>query len=124
MHPTSVVLEGHRGVEFHRNCEAPPLEFAPTDGTFDLVYSASVFTHIPFDTQELWIKEIAHVIRPGGFLLCDMLGRFHQQAMLGSDELSRLNHDGTLTITQTDANASLATKLIGSWDVFATGGRC
>jgi len=39
------------------------------DGCFDVVYSYSVFTHLPKDIQELWLGEIHRVLRPGGVLV-------------------------------------------------------
>lgn len=39
------------------------------DGYFDVVYSYSVFTHLPKDIQELWLGEIHRVLRPGGVLV-------------------------------------------------------
>lgn len=60
-------------------CEAnlsPPLRFAPCstfphlpfeDGTFDLVYAGSVFTHIS-ELAKTWLLELRRVTRPGGFL--------------------------------------------------------
>jgi SAM-dependent methyltransferase len=107
------------GVEFHVNGLKPPLEFAD-DNVFDLAYAASVFTHIPFGTQERWIKEMARVLRPGGFLVCDVLGAYHQQRMLDPEDLQKLTRDGRLEITAENKKASLSTQLIGSWDVFMT----
>lgn len=109
--------ENLQGIEFHQNALQPPLTFAE-DNTFDLVYAASVFTHIPFDTQRLWIKEMHRIIKPGGFLVCDVLGRYHQERMLDKEDMKGIRSGGELTITQTDPKASLSTKVIGSWDVF------
>jgi SAM-dependent methyltransferase len=53
---------------------SPPLRFATTttaphlpfeDGYFDLVYCASVFTHIS-DLADAWLLEIRRILRPGG----------------------------------------------------------
>ena len=105
------------GVKFHHNDLKPPLEFAK-DNTFDLIYACSVFTHIPLETQKLWIQELSRIIRPGGFLLCDVLGRINQESMLGPEEMAQLRQNGSFTLTATDERASLSTKIIGSWDVF------
>jgi SAM-dependent methyltransferase len=43
---------------------SPPLRFE--DGTLDLVYALSVFTHLAEDRQQLWMDEIARVLKPGG----------------------------------------------------------
>ncbi len=110
------------GVEFYVNNPYPPLPFADEE-SFDLVFAASVFTHIPPETQHLWIKELYRVLRPGGLLLCDVLGRYHQQRMLGSEDLQCLRKEGKLILSSADSNASLSTRIIGSWDVFQTRGQ-
>jgi len=109
------------GVEFHVNELRPPLAFAD-DNSFDFAFAASVFTHIPLETQQLWIREMCRILRPGGFLVCDVLGEYHQRRMLSAADRERLEREGQLTLTATDANASLSTQLIGSWDVFMTRG--
>ena len=52
---------------FTSNGLAPPLEY--TDGSFDLVYALSVFTHLPEDLQHAWVHELERLLLPGGFLL-------------------------------------------------------
>jgi SAM-dependent methyltransferase len=53
--------------EFGVNGYLPPLNYA--DGTFDLVYSISIFTHLPEEMQTDWLAELARVTKPGGSLL-------------------------------------------------------
>ncbi|MBI4596938.1 MAG: class I SAM-dependent methyltransferase [Candidatus Omnitrophica bacterium] len=52
---------------FVTNGALPPLAFA--DGSFDLMYSYSVFTHLPEAHHRAWLKELARVLRPGGVML-------------------------------------------------------
>jgi ubiquinone/menaquinone biosynthesis C-methylase UbiE len=52
---------------FFQNGSSPPLPIA--DSTFDLVYSISVFTHLPERMQFQWLNELQRVTKPGGFLL-------------------------------------------------------
>lgn len=51
----------------------PPLPF--DDGSFDLVYSISVFSHIDEELQDRWLEELARVVRPGGTVLLSVHGR-------------------------------------------------
>ena len=58
---------------FEANGLAPPLAFG--DGSFDLVYALSVFTHLTEDLQLAWRDELRRVLRPGGRLLITTHGR-------------------------------------------------
>lgn len=60
-----------------RNGLTPPLDFA--DGSFDILYALSVFTHLREATQRDWLKEYARVIRPGGLALLS----FHEETQPG-----------------------------------------
>lgn len=51
---------------------APPLPFA--DGTFDLIYGVSVFTHLKEALQDKWLAELQRVTRPGGLVLTTVHG--------------------------------------------------
>jgi SAM-dependent methyltransferase len=53
------------------NAPAPPLEVA--DGSFDLVYAISVFTHLP-DSWAEWLVELHRVLAPDGLLLVTFIG--------------------------------------------------
>lgn len=44
----------------------PPLNYA--DGTFDLVYSVSTFSHFSLEDARLWLTELRRVTKPGGIL--------------------------------------------------------
>ena len=107
------------GVEFHVNELEPPLRFAE-DETFDLVTSASVFTHIPLDLQRPWLKEIRRVVKPGGYFLCTVAGVFHIGSQLSPELQQRLREEGDVTLAPDDPGVSYATKAAGSWDVFQT----
>jgi SAM-dependent methyltransferase len=41
----------------------PPLTYA--DDQFDMLYSVSVFSHLPPDTHGPWLKELSRVVKPG-----------------------------------------------------------
>lgn len=53
--------------EFSTNDILPPLPY--DDNFFDVIYSISVFTHLPEDMQLLWLEELSRVTRRGGYLL-------------------------------------------------------
>ena len=60
------------GVRFAVNGAQPPL---PTDDAeFDLVYGASVFTHLDEPMQQMWLAELQRVLKPGGILLLSTHG--------------------------------------------------
>lgn len=45
----------------------PPAPFLPE--SFDVIYAISVWTHLPPDKAERWMKEIIRILRPGGLAL-------------------------------------------------------
>lgn len=51
----------------------PPLAYA--DGTFDLVFNHSVFTHIDERRQHLWLEELERVTRPGALVVLSVHGK-------------------------------------------------
>jgi len=71
---------------FERNGLEPPLLFA--DGSFDLVYGLSVFTHLAVETQRRWLDELHRVLRPGATLLLTTHGESYRER-LEPDELER-----------------------------------
>ncbi|NGN43485.1 class I SAM-dependent methyltransferase [Mesorhizobium sp. CGMCC 1.15528] len=56
---------------FHTEYD-PPLPFEAQ--TFDAVYSVSVWTHMPEDAQDRWLKEMARILKPGGLALITTSG--------------------------------------------------
>lgn len=57
--------------DFRVNGPNPPLPFA--DATFDLIYSISIFTHLPEDMQHGMLAELRRILKPGGVLLTTKL---------------------------------------------------
>jgi SAM-dependent methyltransferase len=57
---------------FDTNGFWPPLQYS--DNFFDLVYSVSIFTHLPEEMQNAWLSEPRRVTKPGGYLLLTVQG--------------------------------------------------
>jgi SAM-dependent methyltransferase len=59
------------------NASRPPLPYR--DGSFDLVYAISLFTHLAEEAQDGWLRDVRRVLRPGGLFLFTV----HGQRFLG-----------------------------------------
>jgi SAM-dependent methyltransferase len=55
------------GIQFSVNGPEPPLSIA--DGTLDLVYAISIWSHFEPELGLRWFEEMARIIRPGGHLV-------------------------------------------------------
>jgi SAM-dependent methyltransferase len=64
----------HPQLEWAVSRSEPPLPF--DDGSFELVYSISVLTHLGADSQDRWLQEIRRVLKPGGVALLSVHGPF------------------------------------------------
>ena len=89
-----------RSILFHHNAEMPPLPLE--DARFNLIYSVSVFTHLPEDMQSAWLKELARVARPGAWLLLsvhstEMLTAAHGMAAEETEAQGFVYHQGDKT---------------------------
>jgi SAM-dependent methyltransferase len=60
------------------------------DEAFDLIYALSVFTHLDEPLQFFWIRELARILRPGGYLFITTHGE-HYLPQLGADDRERFN---------------------------------
>ena len=78
---------------FCTNEARPPFDFP--DGSFDLVYAISVFTHLDEQDQFDWLRELQRVTRPGGVLLLSVHGR-PTWGGLEPDEVRELERRGIL----------------------------
>lgn len=75
---------------FSRNSFEPPLEFA--DGTFDIVSSVSVFTHLAAPLQHRWSAELARVAAPGAIFAISIHGEHAWRKVIDDpDALRGLN---------------------------------
>jgi ubiquinone/menaquinone biosynthesis C-methylase UbiE len=57
------------GVPGHLHQTTPLGRLPYEEGSFDLVYAYSVFTHLPEHVQDHWLAEIARTLKPGGLLV-------------------------------------------------------
>lgn len=103
------------GIEFSNNGLQPPLSYK--DGSFDFIYAISVFTHIPLVWQRAWLDELRRVLRPGGYLLCTVLGEYFVNSLNNEDRL-KLQREGNLTFDAKSPRAHYSTQVLGSWDVY------
>jgi SAM-dependent methyltransferase len=104
------------GIEFNHNALEPPLAYP--DGSFDLIYALSVFTHIPLEWQRPWLDELRRVLRPGGYLLCTVHGDNFINSQLDDQDRAALKRDGKFTLDAKNPRASYSSQVLGSWDVF------
>jgi SAM-dependent methyltransferase len=66
-------LRSHsEGIDARVNPPEGPAPFA--DGSFDLVCSISIFTHLNERSQRVWLAEVARLLRPGGLAVLTTLG--------------------------------------------------
>lgn len=79
---------------FFVNDLAPPLP--NLGGRFSLIYSFSVFTHLPAELQGQWIDELTRVLEPGGLLVLTTHGdRFTDRLSLAEQAAF---HSGQLVV--------------------------
>lgn len=71
-------------VSTRTNGVAPPLDYA--DNSFDLVYSLSIFTHLPERNALAWLQEIYRVLAPGGVAILSTHGYPALKTITGSEQ--------------------------------------
>jgi SAM-dependent methyltransferase len=76
---------------FYQNDLNPPLKF--DSGSFDLVYSFSVFSHLSLVAEEAWLAELARVGRAGCLYLLTVQGDWMIEATLG-EEVGQASSEG------------------------------
>lgn len=64
-----------------KRCEyMPPVDF--DGGSFDLIWSISVFTHLT-DNSLPWLLELHRLLKPGGLLIATYMGRWTSELLAG-----------------------------------------
>ena len=77
--------------EFATNEATPPTRYAAD--AIDVVYSISLFTHLDEATQNVWLAELARILKPGGTLLTTIHGAL-ARASCTAEELTELDRNG------------------------------
>jgi len=85
--------ENIRNVSFAVNDVEPPLPF--DDDHFDMLYSYSVYTHLPPELQFRWLAEQLRVVRPGGLVLLSVHGDAYKHRLTPA-EREQYDSDGVV----------------------------
>ncbi|MEW6193740.1 MAG: class I SAM-dependent methyltransferase [Bacteroidota bacterium] len=80
---------------FTVNMLNPPLEFAQE--TFNFIYARSVFTHMSFELQKVWIEEFKRLLKSGGYVYITTHGE-PLFTNLNDNEISMIKSEGFLVI--------------------------
>lgn len=65
------------GVDYFQNQLVPPLDLE--DGSLDLIYQFSVFTHLTQEQQDEWMDEFHRVLKPGGVMIVSTHGLAYRE---------------------------------------------
>ena len=74
---------------FSLNGHLPPFAFG--DGSFDLIYGISVFTHLSETMQDAWLAELQRVCKLGAFLLLTIYDENRYSILNASNRAKFLN---------------------------------
>ena len=66
-----------------KSAQGPPLGLEPA--SFDLIWSISVFTHLPQWTSLQWLIELHRLLKPGGLLIATYYGRWNSAYLAGEE---------------------------------------
>lgn len=61
------------GINFSENNLMPPLAYK--DGSFDLIYGISIFTHLSEEAHHKWLAELIRLLKKDGILFLTLHGR-------------------------------------------------
>lgn len=105
----------------YTNSFDPPLRYA--DGTFDLLYSVSIFSHLSESDARLWLLELRRVTKPGGILCLTFnsytsLARSHRHGSLldvSAENLKQMGQLYTGIRKQADFEVAMAKEVALGW---------
>ncbi|HEX3875251.1 MAG TPA: class I SAM-dependent methyltransferase [Solirubrobacteraceae bacterium] len=97
----AIAWAGHAlpGIDFFHSDDDPPLPLA--DGSLDLVYAISIWSHFEPRLGLRWFDEMHRLIRPGGHLVCTTHG------------LASVDHYAANRLRTADQSAEIAGRLYG-----------
>ena len=72
----------------------PPLPLG--DGSLDLIWCGSVFTHLDEDRQDQWLAELHRILVPGGILLASVHGAATWESRLPARTIATLKQKGMM----------------------------
>ncbi len=76
------------------NNALPPSPFK--DGSFDLIWCGSVFTHLDEDRQDQWLTELHRILRTKGILLASVHGPYCWEPRLPPRAIAKLKARGII----------------------------
>jgi SAM-dependent methyltransferase len=91
---------------FVANAAEPPLPYA--DGSFDFLYSISIFTHLDEPLQMPWMRELTRVVRPGGLILITVAGEDYAHNLPGWEQVREAFGAGRLVVRKPERTGSNA----------------
>ena len=63
------------------------------DGSFDFIFSVSIFTHLPEEMHMEWVKELSRIMQSGGYGLFTTHGEFYHTE-ISQSEVAKLKSHG------------------------------
>lgn len=66
-----------------RCAQGPPLGLEAS--SFDLIWTISVFTHLPRMTSLQWFLELHRLLKPGGYMIATYYGRWNSEYLAGEE---------------------------------------
>lgn len=82
-------------IRIDHTASVPPLPYADTE--FDFAFGISVLTHLRYRTQQLWVQELARILKPGGVLLVTAHGAIYV-TLFASNRVAEFNKEGHLEV--------------------------
>jgi len=70
--------------DFYACNSMPPTKY--DDKSFDLIYGCSVLTHLDFESQKIWSKELKRILKPDGMAILTFDSRNFNRAMFRGKE--------------------------------------